>query len=73
MLRLIEITTWALGGLIVGVLAGYGVAALTRCPRDDRANARPDVDGKRAIPFRRMRQDGHRRSQRERTVERARA
>ncbi len=49
MLRLIEITTWALGGLVVGVLAGYGVAALTRCPRDDRANARPDVDGKRTI------------------------
>lgn len=48
MLRLIEITTWALGGLVVGVLAGYGVAALTRCP-PTLANARPDVDGKRTI------------------------
>ena len=42
MLRLIEITTWALGGLVVGVLAGYGVAALTRCP-PTLANARPDT------------------------------
>jgi len=46
MLRLIEITTWALGGLVVGVLAGYGVAALTRCPPTN-ANAR--TDGKRTI------------------------
>lgn len=57
MLRLIEITTWALGGLVVGVLAGYGVAALTRCP-PPLANARPDVDGKRTIPFSQDRQYG---------------
>lgn len=48
MLRLIEISTWALGGVIVGVLAGYGLAALTRCPPTSAA-ARPDVDGKRTI------------------------
>lgn len=42
MLRLIEISTWALGGVIVGVLAGYGLAALTRCPPTSAA-ARPDT------------------------------
>lgn len=42
MLRLIEIAFWALGGVIVGVLAGYGLAALTRCPPTSAA-ARPDT------------------------------
>lgn len=60
MLRMIEIFTWALGGIIVGAFAGFGAALLfARCPRTPLAGERPVTDDAKVRPFRRDRQYGH--------------
>lgn len=45
MLRMVEISFWALGGIVVGAFAGFGAALLfTRCPRPAQAGERPVSD-----------------------------